>query len=334
MTVPVRVGVRACRIPARARWTGARRPPPPPQKYHARRPLRAPRARLPSCRPCEVTWARNSAGDSAASAAIRPEPRAVSTASLRAVAGSSPSSMPAASRHSINRKKYAGPLPDTAVTTSSCDSSGTQTVGPQAARIVSAVWRDAASTPGMAYSAVMPAPISAGRFGIVRISGTPGPSQRARSCNRIPAATEMTRAPAGGHLARDRAGDLRHLLWLHGEHHGAGTDDGRWCIGHRRDAVIVLEARALRGLRIGHHDRGGRRAARDEATDQARRHVAATHESDPLGHAVIAPAAAISPGGVRKWLCRRARWSRLRARRLRGRHSCPSTGCRVRGRPR
>ena len=86
-------------------------------------------------------------------------------------------------------------LPDTAVPTSSCDSSGTQTVGPQAARIASAAWRDAASTPGMAYSAVMPAPISAGRFGIVRISGTPGPNQRAMSCNRIPAATEMTRAP-------------------------------------------------------------------------------------------------------------------------------------------
>ena len=47
----------------------------------------------------------------------------------------------------------------------------------------------------MAYSAVMPAPISAGRFGIVRISGTPGPSQRAMSCKRIPAATEMTSAP-------------------------------------------------------------------------------------------------------------------------------------------
>ena len=106
--------------------------------------------------------------------------------------------MPAASRHSISRKKYAGPLPETAVTTSICASSGTHTVGPHAARIASAVARAAASTPGAAYSAVIPAPINAGRFGMVRTSGTSGPSQRARSCRRMPAATEITsgRSPA------------------------------------------------------------------------------------------------------------------------------------------
>ncbi len=38
----------------------------------------------------------------------------------------------------------------------------------------------------------MPAPIRAGRFGMVRTTGTPAPSQRARSARRIPAATDTT----------------------------------------------------------------------------------------------------------------------------------------------
>ena len=65
-----------------------------------------------------VTFLRSVAASSSLKLARRDAPSAVWRASFRALSLSMPSAIAASVRLSINRKKYAGPLPDMAVTTS------------------------------------------------------------------------------------------------------------------------------------------------------------------------------------------------------------------------
>ena len=137
--------------------------------------------------------------------AMRAAPRAVCKVSSRATSGCRPRRSAAAIITSITRKKYAGPLPETAVTASRAASSATQRVAPAAPRIRSATWRWAWSTPGSAYRPVMPVRTSAGVLGMHRTRGAPPPSQRLSAASGIPAAIESTSGRWASAGARPRA---------------------------------------------------------------------------------------------------------------------------------
>src|ERR1700690_1286470 len=92
----------------------------------------------------------------------------------------------------MNRKKYAGPEPDSAVTVSIWDSCSTQTVALTAAMMDSASALPAGPTLGGGYRPVAPKPLRAGRFGMVRTMGMWAPNQRDSAACGMPAATEMS----------------------------------------------------------------------------------------------------------------------------------------------
>src|SRR5579863_2389320 len=142
--------------------------------------------------PGEVTCLRKAAGASPDSNAIRAAPKAVCNVSCRAASGGRPRPMPASSRSSISRKKYAGPLPERAVTASIRDSSSIHSAVPTASRSAWAVARCALLTRGLAQSAAAPAPSSAGVLGMARTIASPPPSQCSRSGAAMPAAMERT----------------------------------------------------------------------------------------------------------------------------------------------
>ena len=123
----------------------------------------------------------------------------------------------------MNKKKYAGPLPESAVTVSICDSCSTHTVALTAAMIISANARLAAPTLAGAYKPVAPKPLSAGRFGMVRITGTCGPNQRASAAWGMPAATEITRGRVSAMMRRQPQRHGAHLLRFDGEYHHLGA---------------------------------------------------------------------------------------------------------------
>ena len=145
--------------------------------------------------PLEVTRSRNTDGGSSERAASSAAPRKVAIVRRRAWSASRPSAIPAASIASITRNTYAGPLPLTAVTTSSRLSSLTQTTSPTALRIRSASARSSVRDASKSARPVTPRPISAGVFGMLRTMRRCPPSQRERSLERMPAATLTTSGP-------------------------------------------------------------------------------------------------------------------------------------------
>ena len=90
----------------------------------------------------------------------------------------------------INRKKYAGPLPDTAVTASICASSSSHRAMPTADSSCPACSRCAALTCALAYSPLAPWRSSAGVLGMQRTTGRGWPSQASRLAQGMPAAME------------------------------------------------------------------------------------------------------------------------------------------------
>src|SRR5438876_509169 len=89
-----------------------------------------------------------------------------------------------------SRNRYAGPLPESAVTTSSASSLATQMTSPTDRSSCSATARCGAATARGANNPVAAAPTSAGRLGMARTTATPGPHQASSAATRSPAATE------------------------------------------------------------------------------------------------------------------------------------------------
>ena len=142
--------------------------------------------------PGEVTLCRNSASSSVLSKAILAAPKAVCNVSKRAVSRGSPRCSPALCKASMTRKKYAGPLPDSAVTASIKPSSLTQRVIPTARRMDSARFFCSLLTALLANKAVAPLRTKAGVLGMVRTMAMSSPIHERRSLSRIPAAMEIT----------------------------------------------------------------------------------------------------------------------------------------------
>ena len=192
------------------------------------------------------------------------------------------------------------------------------------ARMLSAFSFSSALTSGSAYRPVMPAPISAGVFGMQRTSLRCPPSQR----------DSVSQREAGGdadhELLRtrcERSERALHVLRLHREDQDVGALHRRVRRGRDVHRVARAELLARRRAQLDHRDRARVGALRDQPADQRARHVAAAEEGDL--HAALF----LLLRADRRSRCRCAPSSRLRRSRARGRRTCPSTACRSRTRP-
>ena len=230
--------------------------------------------------PGEVTCRRNIAGSSEPSSAILAAPYAVCSASSRAVACGSPCSVAACSSASMTRKKYAGPLPESAVTRSSCSSCSTHTVTPTARRMDSACSRMTSFTSALAYRPQAPAPTSTAVLGITRTTGRFPPSQRSRSPMRTPAATETTSGcwccatVASAVAAAANACGLTANTRISAR--AATAALSAWTSSPEQ----LRHAITLRGVGIRENQAAAVPAAVDKATGEGARYVAGADESD------------------------------------------------------
>ena len=146
-----------------------------------------------------------------------------------------PSSTPASIIDSTSSEKYAGPEPETAVTTSMYGSA-TRTTGPRWRSASSARLRWASSAWAPAQMAAIPSRTMAGVFGIARITGTP--SGRRLSYQSVESAAATDSSVCSGPSARpDLREQRRSVLRLDRDDHERRTG--------RRGRVIGLDGRSV-----------------------------------------------------------------------------------------
>ena len=144
--------------------------------------------------PGEVTASRSSTGCSPDSRSIRALPTAVCTMSSAATARGRPNRMPASIIASTRKKKYAGPLPDRAVTASCCDS-GTRTTLPTGLSRSSTTCRCSSPACEPGEIADIASSTKTGVLVMTRTTGVPSGSSSSTSDEVMPAAIDTTSAP-------------------------------------------------------------------------------------------------------------------------------------------
>ena len=176
----------------------------------------------------------------------------------------------------------------------------------------------------------MPAPISAGVFGMRAPCARTRPASATDLPRRMPAAMLITRLALS--FRPEQARRLAHLLRLDGEHH----DVARAQRPARSSTALrtpVLRGQAPRARRRSRPRRAaGPRRIRscEQAADQRTRHVAAADEHQFI--ATFTPRA-LSCAGRRRSRCRCAPWWSLRRRRPPGRRDMPIESVSSRIRP-
>src|SRR3989344_5533597 len=180
----------------------------------------------------------------------------------------------------MTRKKYAGPLPESAVTRSSCSSRSTHTVTPTARRMDSACSRMVSFTSALAYRPQAPAPTSTAVLGITRTTGRFPPEP----------AFEIADAHPGGDRDYQRVlvlchcgecgGRGRQCLRFDGEYQDIGTRGNGGIVGVDLESKQLRHAIALRGIGIRENQAAAVPAAVDKAAGEGARDVAGANESD------------------------------------------------------